>query len=121
MESMHLSIHQEKTGRQIKYAFKHRKLVNGHRCTYKRQWNEDRINAAVEGIIRKFVKNSKFAREIRKQIGSSMDTSELDREYDGLKDMCIYVEHCDGTSAAILKLKRKDSERGLFFYQKNKK
>ncbi len=52
----------------------------------KRQWNEDRINAAVEEIIRKFVKNPKFEQEIRKQIGSSIDTSELDREYDGLKD-----------------------------------
>lgn len=64
----------------------HRKLVDGHRCTYKRQWNEDRINAAVEEIIRKFVKNPKFEQEIRKQIGSSIDTTELDREYDGLKD-----------------------------------
>ena len=52
------------------YACKHRKLVDGHRCTYKRQWNEDRINAAVEEIIRKFVKNPKFEQEIRKQIGS---------------------------------------------------
>ena len=60
--------------------------MDGHRCTYKRQWNEDRINAAVEKIIRKFVKNPKFEREIRKQIGSSIDTSELDKEYDGLKD-----------------------------------
>ena len=68
------------------YACKHRKLVGGHRCTYKRQWNEDRINAAVEEIIRKFVKNPKFEQEIRKQIGSSIDTSKLDREYDGLKD-----------------------------------
>ena len=68
------------------YACKHRKLVDGHRCTYKRQWNEDRINAAVEEIIRKFVKNPKFEQEIRKQIGSCIDTSELDREYDGLKD-----------------------------------
>lgn len=68
------------------YACKHRKLVGGHRCTYKRQWNEDRINAAVEEIIRKFVTNSKFEEEIRKQIGGSIDTSELDREYDGLKD-----------------------------------
>ena len=68
------------------YACKHRKLVDGHRCTYKRQWNEDRINAAVEEIIRKFVKNPKFEQEIRKKIGSSIDTSELDREYDGLKD-----------------------------------
>ena len=68
------------------YACKHRKLVDGHRCTYKRQWNEDRINVAVEEIIRKFVKNPKFEQEIRKKIGSSIDTSELDREYDGLKD-----------------------------------
>ena len=68
------------------YACKHRKLVDGHRCTYKRQWNEDRINAAVEEIIRKFVKNPKFEEEIRKQIGGSIDTSELEREYDGLKD-----------------------------------
>ena len=68
------------------YACKHRKLVDGHRCTYKRQWNEDRINAAVEEIIRKFVKNPKFEKEICKQIGSSIDTSELDRKYDGLKD-----------------------------------
>ena len=68
------------------YACKHRKLVDGHRCTYKRQWNEDRINAAVEEIIRKFVKNPKVEQEIRKQIGSSIDTSELDRKYDGLKD-----------------------------------
>ena len=68
------------------YACKHRKLVDGHRCTYKRQWNEDRINAAVEEIIRKFVTNSKFEEEIRKQIGGSIDTSGLDREYDGLKD-----------------------------------
>ena len=29
------------------YACKHRKLVDGHRCTYKRQWNEDRINACL--------------------------------------------------------------------------
>ena len=68
------------------YACKHRKLVDGHRCTYKRQWNEDRINAAVEEIIRKFVKNPKFEQEIRKQIGSNIDTSEIDKEYDGLKD-----------------------------------
>mgnify|MGYP004573782611 FL=1 len=65
--------------------------MDGHCCTYKRQWNEDRINAAVEKIIRKFVKNPKFEQEIRKQIGSSIDTSELDREYDGLKDILSQV------------------------------
>ena len=44
----------------------------------------NRINAAVEEIIRKFVKNQKFEVEIRNLIGCSIDTSELDREYDGL-------------------------------------
>ena len=82
------------------YACKHRKLVDGHRCTYKRQWNEDRINAAVEEIIRKFVKNPKFEQEIRKQIGSSIDTSELDKEYDGLKA----VAHQPGSVALRLRL-----------------
>lgn len=69
------------------YACKHRKLVDGHRCTYKRQWNEDRINAAVEKIIRKFVKNPKFEEEIRKQIGGSVNTTELDRLYDEITDI----------------------------------
>ena len=30
---------------------KHRKLVDGNRCTYKRQWNEERIKAAVGVLI----------------------------------------------------------------------
>lgn len=30
------------------------------------------------------MKNLKFEEEIRKQIGGSVDTTELDREYDGL-------------------------------------
>ena len=50
----------------------------------------NRINAAVEEIIRKFVKNPKFEEEIRKLIGGSIDTSELDREYDGLNFRYIY-------------------------------
>ena len=37
-------------------------------------------------MIRKFVKNPKFEEEIRKQIGGSIDTSELDREYDGFEN-----------------------------------
>ena len=38
-------------------------------------------------IIRKFVKNPKFEQEIRKQIGSSIDTTELDKEYDKFTDL----------------------------------
>lgn len=68
------------------YACKHRTLVDGHKCTYRKQWNEDKINAAVEEVIRKLVKNPKFESEIRKRIGNSIDTAELDREHDGLTE-----------------------------------
>ena len=68
------------------YACKHRTYVNGHKCTYRKQWNEDKINAAVEEVIRKLVNNEKFKAEIQKHIGNSIDTEELDREHAGLKD-----------------------------------
>ena len=68
------------------YACKHRTFVNGHKCTYRKQWNEDKINAAVEEVIRKLVNNPKFKEEIQKHIGSSIDTQELDREHTGLQE-----------------------------------
>ena len=68
------------------YACKHRTYVNGHKCTYKKQWSEDKINAAVEEVIRKLVNNPKFKTEIQKHIGNSIDTEELDREHTGLQD-----------------------------------
>mgnify|MGYP003376549548 CR=1 FL=1 len=45
------------------YACKHRTFVNGHKCTYRKQWSEDKINAAVEEVIRKLVNNPKFKTE----------------------------------------------------------
>lgn len=59
------------------YACKHRTFVNGHKCTYRKQWNEDKINAAVEEVIRKPVNNPKFKTEIQKHIGQSIDTKEV--------------------------------------------
>ena len=73
------------------YACKHRTYVNGHKCTYRKQWNEDKINAAVEEVIRKLVNNPKFKTEIQKHIGNSIDTAELDREHDGLKEQLKQV------------------------------
>jgi len=68
------------------YACKHRTFVNGHKCTYRKQWSEDKINAAVEEVIRKLVNNPKFKTEIQKHIGQSIDTQELDREHTGLQE-----------------------------------
>ena len=68
------------------YACKHRTFINGHKCTYRKQWSEDKINAAVEEVIRKLVNNPKFKTEIQKHIGQSIDTQELDREHTGLQE-----------------------------------
>lgn len=68
------------------YACKHRTFVNGHKCNYRKQWSEDKINAAVEEVIRKLVNNPKFKTEIQKHIGQSIDTQELDREHTGLQE-----------------------------------
>ena len=68
------------------YACKHRTFVNGHKCTYRKQWSEDKINAAVEEVIRKLVNNPKFKTEIQKHIGQSIDTQELDKEHTGLQE-----------------------------------
>jgi site-specific DNA recombinase len=73
------------------YACKHRTYVDGHKCSYRKQWNEDKINAAVEEVIRKLVNNPKFKAEIQKHIGNSIDTAELDREHDGLKEQLKQV------------------------------
>ena len=49
------------------YACKHRRLMNGHRCDYHKQWSEDKVNNAVEEVIRKLVQNPKFEEAIRKK------------------------------------------------------
>lgn len=66
------------------YACKHRTFVDGHHCTYRKQWNEDKVNAAVEEVICKLVKNPKFEEQIRKKIGVSLDMQELDKEYESM-------------------------------------
>lgn len=68
------------------YACKHRTFIDGHHCTYKKQWNEDKVNDAVAEIIGKLVNNSKFENEIRTKIGYSLDTKDLEKEYTNLKE-----------------------------------
>ena len=72
----------EKTG---VYACKHRRLVDGHKCGYRKQWSEEKINNAVEEVIRKLVKNPKFEEAILNKIGSRIDTEEIEKEIEGLE------------------------------------
>ena len=67
------------------YACKHRRLMNGHRCDYHKQQSEDKVNNAVEEVIRKLVQNPKFEEAIRKKIGSRIDTDEIEREIENLE------------------------------------
>lgn len=66
------------------YACKHRLEVDGHRCDYNRQWKQERVNEAVEEVIKKLVRNPKFEAAIREKISSRIDTEELENELESL-------------------------------------
>ena len=67
------------------YSCKHRMRVDGHNCTYSRQWSQEKVNDAVAELIRKLVQNPKFEEAIRAKIGSRIDTAELETEMEGLR------------------------------------
>lgn len=67
------------------YACKHRLRVNGHRCDYRKQWNQTVIDDAVAELIRSLVQNPKFEEAIRAKINSKVDTAELQSELDSLR------------------------------------
>ncbi|MDY2753745.1 MAG: hypothetical protein SOV22_09220, partial [Blautia obeum] len=66
-------------------ACKHRRLVDGHNCSYRKQWSEDKLNDAVEEVIRKLVQNPKFEEAILSKIGARIDTSEVEKEIEELE------------------------------------
>jgi len=67
------------------YACKHRLEVDGHKCTYKKQWSQEKVNTAVEEVIKKLVQNPRFEEAIREKIGAKVDTGELETELDSLR------------------------------------
>lgn len=62
------------------YQCKHRRIVDGHRCDYSRQWSEEIIDEAVVEVIRRLVRKPQFAENIQKKIGLQIDTGELEKE-----------------------------------------
>ena len=52
--------------------------MNGHKCDYRKQWNEEKVNDAVAEVIKKLVNNPKFEAAIRAKINSKIDTGELE-------------------------------------------
>lgn len=62
------------------YACKHRNLTMGHKCTYKKQINEDLLDNAVIEVITKLVSKPKFANLMKEKINIEINTSDLDKE-----------------------------------------
>lgn len=67
------------------YGCKHRGYIRGHHCDYKKQWRQDRVNEAVEEIIKKLVRNPKFEHAIMEKINCQIDTGALKGEAEQLK------------------------------------
>ena len=62
------------------YACKHRRVLDGHTCTYNKQWKEEMVNDAVVEVIRKVVRNERFADVLKGKIGGKVDTTEIEKE-----------------------------------------
>ena len=78
------SIKHKKDGTKYKdffyYGCKHRTMTRGHKCEYKKQINEELLDAAVAQVIVKLVSNPKFAAVMQQKINMKVDTSAIEQE-----------------------------------------
>lgn len=62
------------------YACKHRHNKDGHKCDYRKQWSEEKIDGAVAEIIKNLVSNPRFSEVMKTKINTSVDTTEAENE-----------------------------------------
>ncbi len=62
------------------YACKHRLEYDGHKCSYKKQIHQDKVNDAVVEVIRHIVKNSQFDKAIKEKLEASVDLKTYETE-----------------------------------------
>ena len=78
------SIKHKKDGSKYKdfyyYGCKHRTMLHGYKCDYKKQINEDLLDNSVSEIIIKLVRNPKFASMMQDKINMQVDTSAIEQE-----------------------------------------
>ena len=67
------------------YGCKHRQMIHGHKCDFKKQINEELLDDAVAEIISKLVSKPKFASMMQKEINMKVDTSALEQEIAALE------------------------------------
>ena len=78
------SIRYKKDGTKYKdfyyYGCKHRSMIRGHKCDYKKQIREELLDDAVAEVIVKLVSNPKFAAMMQEKINMKVDTVAVDQE-----------------------------------------
>ena len=62
------------------YGCKHRSMIRGHKCDYKKQIREELLDDAVAEVIVKLVSNPKFAAMMQEKINTKVDTTAIDQE-----------------------------------------
>ena len=62
------------------YGCKHRSMIRGHKCDYKKQIREELLDDAVAEVIVKMVSNPKFAAMMQEKINMKVDTAAIDQE-----------------------------------------
>lgn len=55
-------------------------MARGHKCTYRKQLQEEKLNNAVAEVISKMISNLKFADEMQQKINIKVDTTAIDAE-----------------------------------------
>lgn len=78
------SIKRKKDGTKYKdfyyYGCKHRTMIRGHKCDYRKQIREELLDDAVAEVIVKLVSNPKFAAMMQEKINQKVDTAAIDQE-----------------------------------------
>lgn len=78
------SVKYKKDGAKYKdfyyYGCKHRNMSRGHKCTYKKQINEELLDDAVAEVIIKLVSNPRFATMMHQKINTQVDTTAIEQE-----------------------------------------
>ena len=62
------------------YACKHYLDEDGHKCTYSKQIHQEKVNAAVEEVIRNIIHDPKFEAATKAKIQERIDTAEIESE-----------------------------------------
>jgi site-specific DNA recombinase len=67
------------------YACKHRKLVDGERCSFKRQYPQWRVDSEVLEALMEAMNNNEFTEKVKESLNAQIDPSELENELKGLQ------------------------------------